>query len=97
MGLVIHMHQSPDISQTATWSTVNVISNTLFDAVSPLGFAQGGEQQQLQEHRLVRAGPPALPSCTRCPSPLPLNAAKERIGITTSTGERKARFGHTDV
>lgn len=84
MGLVIHMHQSPDISQTATWSTVTVISNTLFDVVFPLGFAQDGEQQQLQAHGLVRAEPPALPSC---PSPLPPNAARERMRIIMSVGE----------
>lgn len=80
MGLVIHMHQSLAISQTATWSTVNVISNTLFDVVSPLGFAQDGEQQQLR----VRAEPAALPSCPGCPSPVPPNPARERPGIITS-------------
>lgn len=30
MGLVIHMHQSLAISQNATWSTVNAVSNPLF-------------------------------------------------------------------
>lgn len=84
MDLVIHMHQSLAISQTATWSTVNVISNTLFDVVSPLGFAQDGEQQQLQVHWLLRAEPPALPSCPGCPSPVPPNPARERTGIIRS-------------
>jgi len=65
MAVVIHMHQSPDISKAATWSTVNVICNTLFDILSLLGFAQYGEQQQLQRCWLARAEcsaspPPAL-------------------------------------
>lgn len=38
MVLAIRMHQSPDISEAVTWTTVNVIRNTLFDVVSPLRF-----------------------------------------------------------
>lgn len=86
MGSVIHMHQSLATSQTATWSTVNVISNTLFDVVSPLGFARDSEQQQLQVHWLVKAEPAVLSSCPGCPSPVPPNPARERTGIIMSVG-----------
>lgn len=60
MLLVIHMHQSPDTSKAATWSTVKVIFNTLFDVVSPLRVGQYGE---LQPHQLTRAECSASPSC----------------------------------
>lgn len=86
MGLVIHMHQSLAISQTATWSTVNVISNTLMlPALS-----------DLQSSSSKCTGWCGL-SLQLCPPPVPLNTARERTGIMPSVGECKAHFGHTDV
>lgn len=65
MASVIRMHQSPDISAAVTWSTVNVICDALFEAVSPLGFAQYGEEQQLRPCWLTRAERSASPCAAR--------------------------------
>lgn len=54
MGLVIHMHQSLAISQTATWSTVNAVPNPLFAAASPMDL------HKLQVHQSLQLCPPAL-------------------------------------